>query len=82
MTCWVYVLRSEQGRHYVGITTRLRRRIAEHNKGRTSADASRGPSELVYKESHTSHKSARAREKFLKSGLGRKWLKRALTDGV
>ena len=80
MTCWVYVLRDCAGRHYVGITSRLRKRLVEHNRGRTRADAGRGPFEVVYKEPHPDHKSARNREKFLKSGLGREWLRKTLGE--
>jgi len=79
MTCWVYVLCDRHGRHYIGITTRLRRRIKEHNAGCTRADAGRGPFTLVHKEPYTDHTVARAREEFLKSGAGREWLKEQLT---
>ncbi len=81
MTCWVYVLRGGDGRNYVGITTRLRRRIKEHNQGYTRGDAGRGPFKLVYKEECADHEAARQREKFLKSGVGRTWLKRQMADG-
>jgi len=80
MACWVYVLRDRNGRNYVGITTRLRQRIEEHNRGRTRGDAGRGPLELIHKESHADHKTARLREKYLKSGAGRQWLKQRLRD--
>jgi len=80
MTCWLYVLRDRSGRNYVGITSRLRQRIEEHNRGRTRGDAGRGPFELIYKESHPDHRAARLREKYLKSGAGREWLKRTLTE--
>ncbi len=80
MPCWVYVLLGSDGRNYVGITKRLGKRIREHNKGRTPADIGRGPFTLIYKESHPHYKSARAREKFLKSGVGRQWLKEQLGE--
>ena len=72
---WVYVLLDRNGRCYIGITRRLRRRIAEHNAGRTRADRGRGPFKLVHKEEFGSYAEARAREKWLKSGQGREWLK-------
>ncbi len=78
MRCWVYVLRGAEGRHYTGITSRLRKRIREHNAGRTRADAGKGPFELVYKKSCPDHEAARVREKFLKSGAGREWLRQVL----
>ena len=30
---WVYILRSSSGRHYIGSTDNLERRIAEHRRG-------------------------------------------------
>ena len=30
---WVYILRGASGRHYIGCTENLRRRIAEHSRG-------------------------------------------------
>ena len=30
---WVYILRSASGRHYIGATENLDRRIAEHRRG-------------------------------------------------
>ena len=73
--CWVYVVRDMRERNYVGIITRLRERIKEHNRGRTPADRGRGPFELVYKEPQANHAAARIREKYLKSSTGRRWLK-------
>ena len=78
MTCWVYVLRDRNGRHYTGITNHLARRIREHDAGRTPADRGRGPFELVHKEACADQLAARGREKYLKSGTGRRWLKRRL----
>jgi putative endonuclease len=31
---WVYILRGASGRHYIGSTDNLERRIAEHRRGR------------------------------------------------
>ena len=30
---WVYILRGSSGRHYIGCTENLQRRIAEHDRG-------------------------------------------------
>ncbi len=78
MRCWAYVLRDRSGRHYVGITVDLPQRIKEHNAGRTRGDRGRGPFTLIHREEHPDHATARVREKYLKSGAGREWLKRRL----
>jgi len=74
----VYVLRSlRNGRHYVGFTSRpLEQRLEEHNRGHPKGWSSRnGPFEAVYQEKYDGESEARARERFLKSGRGREWLR-------
>ena len=74
----VYVLRSlRNGRHYTGFTSRpLERRLAEHNRGYPKGWSSRNrPFEVLYQEMCASEVEARARERFLKSGRGRQWLR-------
>ena len=73
--CFVYVLKSEaDGTFYVGITSRLRRRIREHNLGYCRSTRARRPWRLLYKEECRDHVEAREREKQLRSGAGRRWL--------
>ena len=77
--CWAYVLQSEKDEgYYVGITSHLYRRIKEHNSGQNQSTSSRAPWKLVYKEQFIDHKYAREREKYLKSGPGRTWLRENL----
>jgi putative endonuclease len=72
---FVYVLQSEtDGSFYIGITSRLRRRLKEHNAGLSRATKSKRPWRLVYREEFANHEEARHREKQLKSGRGRRWL--------
>ena len=79
MNCWVYVLQSQKdSRVYVGITSNLRRRIKEHNAGRNRSTSGGEPYALVLKEPYEDHQRARLREKFLKSGQGRAFLKSLL----
>ena len=81
MSFTVYVLRSlRNGRHYVGFTSRpLEQRLEEHNRGYPRGWSSRNrPFEVVYQEVHDSEGEARARERFLKGGRGREWLRARL----
>ncbi len=78
----VYVLRSlRNGRHYVGFTSRsLEERLSEHNRGFPKGWTARNrPFCLVHAEHFQTEREARARERFLKSGTGRTWLRRRLT---
>jgi putative endonuclease len=70
----LYVLRGERGRRYVGITNDLNRRLHEHHSGSTIAGRLLGEFEVILTESFPDHTAARVREKYLKSGRGRKWL--------
>jgi len=68
------VLKGTKGKRYVGITNDLNRRISEHRSNRTKGGQVIGEFTVLHTETYTDHKSARKREKFLKSGQGRKWL--------
>jgi putative endonuclease len=68
------VLKGETGKRYVGITNNLPRRIQEHRIKVTKGGQILGDFSVVHTEEFPDHRTAREREKFLKSGLGRKWL--------
>jgi putative endonuclease len=64
---------------YIGYTTDLKRRLAEHNAHRSTATAREQSWRLIYCESYVHKMDALGREKFLKSGSGWKHLKKQLT---
>ena len=75
---FVYVLRSKKdGRCYTGITDNLSLRIKQHNRGSkaTPSTQNRGPFDLIYYEKMENRLAARKQEKFLKSGVGREFIK-------
>jgi predicted GIY-YIG superfamily endonuclease len=75
---YTYVLQCADGNFYVGSTVDLRRRVLEHQAGRAAATASRLPVTPEYYEACRSEVYARIREKQLKTGFGRAYLKRRL----
>lgn len=76
---YVYVLRSlVNNRLYTGYTKDIERRILEHNSGKTKYTRLTKPFELVYKETFITGSEAAKRERFLKSGKGREFLKTKL----
>ena len=76
---YTYVLQSKKdGKWYTGSTVDLRKRFNEHNNGRTLSTQGRGPFELIYYEACLNEQDARAREKYLKSGMGKRYLKNRL----
>ena len=76
---WVYGLKSlKDGRIYVGMTVDVQLRIKEHNSGKTKSTKGYRPWELIYKEKVGSRNEAREREKYLKGGSGKEYLKRLI----
>jgi putative endonuclease len=76
---YVYVLQSEADQGlYIGFSSDLRRRISEHRQGLAFATSFRGPWRLIYYEAYVEQEDALGREQFLKSGSGRRFLKRQL----
>jgi putative endonuclease len=76
---YTYVLQSKKdSRWYTGYTGDLKNRFIEHNTGRNFSTKDRGPFELIYYEACIDEKDAQAREKFLKSGPGKKYLRNRL----
>jgi len=77
----VYLLENQQDKSwYIGFTSDLKRRITEHNNkqgGRTTR-TKQGKWKLIYAEAYLDKQDAIGREKFLKSGSGRKYLKKQL----
>ena len=63
----MYILKSSRDEDlYVGSTNDLRRRVREHNQGRSQSTSWRGPFELLYYEAYKNEKDAREREQKLK----------------
>jgi len=59
---------------YVGITNNLNKRIIQHNNGNNKSTRLYRPFELIYTENLINYKEARKRERFFKSGIGRKFI--------
>lgn len=72
----VYVLLSLSNNHfYTGCTGDLRKRFSEHQNNKSAYTKGRGPFRLIYYEACLNSKDAYAREKYLKSGMGKRYLK-------
>ena len=76
---YVYVLRSLRDQQfYVGFTTDLRARVKSHNGGAVPSTCERTPLALVYWEGCLDQADATAREKYLKSAWGKRYIKNRL----
>ncbi|NJN50287.1 MAG: GIY-YIG nuclease family protein [Polaribacter sp.] len=78
---YVYVLKSiVDGRLYKGFTQDIGKRLKEHNFGKTKSTKGYKPWVLIYSEEVETRKDARESEKYLKSGIGREFLKNVLKE--
>jgi putative endonuclease len=71
----VYALRFSDNRVYVGFTNNIHRRMLEHKQGKTKSTKNRGAFTLFELEQCADRVTARAREKYWKSGYGKEQLK-------
>jgi len=72
----IYAIKSSvDNRIYVGFTENLEKRLKEHNQGRTKSTKGFRPWFLIYNENVETRIEARKREKYLKSGCGKEFLK-------
>jgi len=76
---YVYAISSESKKYiYVGMTNNVSRRFDEHNKGFNKTTKPYRPFKLILIENHIGRSEARAREKYLKSGSGKEFLKKLI----
>jgi len=78
---YVYVILCDDGSLYKGHTDDLERRYKEHcnGKGATHTKLYK-PIKMVYHQQLNTVEEAVIREKYLKSGSGRAWLKKELGE--
>jgi len=78
---YTYVLISEiDGDFYIGYTEDLKNRIEEHKQGIVKSTVYKRPLKLVYYEACIDVNDAVKREKSLKTGYGRKYIKRRIAN--
>jgi putative endonuclease len=76
---YVYAISSQSRRYiYVGLTDNLERRLEEHNNGYNKTTKPYIPFQMIYFELQPTRIEARKREKYLKSGIGKEFLKRLI----
>lgn len=76
---YTYIIRSiKSGYMYTGTTGDLQKRFNQHNEGKSTWTKSRAPWKLIYYEACINEDDAKAREKYLKSGMGKRYIKNRL----
>ncbi|MDD4351920.1 MAG: GIY-YIG nuclease family protein [Candidatus Gracilibacteria bacterium] len=75
----VYILKSRVKKYlYVGLTSNLEERLKRHNNGWERTTKAYRPFDLICTEQYKTRAEARKREKYLKSGCGKEWIKTEL----
>ena len=73
---YTYVLFSETDKKfYIGFTKDLKKRVEGHQNGSVPSTAHRRPFMLIYYEACLNESDAIKREKYFKSGFGRRFLR-------
>ena len=62
------------------MTNNLHNRFEMHNSGKVESTKKLKPFVLIYYEAHCNKFDAAKREKFLKTGWGKDWIKRTLEN--
>jgi putative endonuclease len=72
---FIYVIKSiTHSNRYIGSTEDIPQHLTDHNNGKCRYTDGRKPWALIYEEEFGTRSEAMRRERFLKSGQGRKWL--------
>ena len=78
---YVYILQSlKDGTFYKGVTNNLRKRFLEHNRGKSFYTAQHHPFKLVYYEAYLIKQDAEARERYLKTSMGKRVIRKQLAN--
>ena len=76
---YTYILKSKKDKEwYTGSTNDLRKRFKQHNENKIISTKGRGPFILIYYEACMNDHDARVREKYLKTGMGKRYLRNRL----
>jgi len=78
---YVYALKSiSHNNIYVGMTSNLQERIKRHSSGWEKTTKFYRPFNLIYSEECTNGADAKKKEKYYKSGIGKKFLFNLITS--
>ena len=80
---YTYVLKSEtSGKLYTGATNNLEQRLKQDNNGMVFSTKYMRPLQLIYFEACLNKDDAYRREIYLKSGMGKRYLRNRLRGGL
>lgn len=79
---YVYLIQSYKNPKWIykGCTSDLKKRLKEHNSGKNFSTAPHTPLRLIYYEAYLLKPDAEAREKYLKTSMGKRVIKKQLSN--
>ena len=82
MWYYTYIIKSlKNNKYYTGFTSDLKKRLREHNMGKKGSwTRGKGPYKILYFEACRHIEDALARELFLKSGMGKRYIHNRLKN--
>ncbi len=82
---WFYtyaLISQKDGKFYNGVTNDLGKRLKQHNDGLVPSTKYRVPLRLIYFEAGLDKDDAYRRERYFKTGMGKRFLKNRLKGGL
>ena len=78
---YVYILQSKNDLGiYIGCTNNIKARLVLHNKKKVDSTKNRVPLILIHYEAYIDSRDAFKRERFLKTGWGRNFIRKNLSN--
>ncbi len=78
---YVYILKSNSGKFYIGSTDNLERRLHQHSTGHTQTTRNMESFTLVFKQSYTSLEVARKIERKIKKLKRKDYIEKMIKEG-
>ena len=79
---YVYVIVNREGKIYIGQTKDITKRLNDHNKGWSKYTRGKGEWKILFIERYNTRREAIRRERYLKSGKGREYIREIKSRGV
>lgn len=81
MDAYVYILKGQNNKFYIGSTINLQRRLRQHELGHTQTTKNMKVITLVFNQKYTSLKQARIIERRIKNLKRRDYVEKIISDG-
>lgn len=81
MKGYVYILKSDSSRYYIGSTSDVARRFIQHNSGHTHTTCRMNNLELVFTQEFETLEKARQIERKIKSWKRKDFIEKIISDG-